>query len=488
MIDDCARHDPEVACWDEEGNAFSVYDTVKFSKSYLPKYFKHSKFPSFVRQLNLYGFRNINSECSSNPVIIMKMAYEKTLRGATFRHQNFRRGRQDLLLIIKRAPVKKEMEKEKHKAKEKGKESELQGSSSSSLIPAINKRLELVELGLRDVSSASKTSMDEMSIKLDYLISLMSNANSNSNVTMPEIPVYIKKNHNTKSSKRPRQEKSDGNFRIESPVSESDASDEIALSSTCPSSVPNDTILRNPVCPIAPAAIIGSDVSKMDAIVEEERPVAPAEITSSNISEIDAVMEEESKPCGICAPRGRDDFHEFIDSSGIVDCCEDYDVALSIDEASLVNSGDTFTNGSDEEQQMSEHICTADGLVSKMYPETINGEYESTNEACAVLIHHDVQAESAMNETDVDQEYAGTRPSDAIVVAVEVPTRAKVFRKISRRLVFALLTFILLVLVINVIMWPILLMARYQGSPSSSSDDWYSSHRGRRSSSQSADE
>ncbi|KAM4802185.1 heat shock factor protein 1-like [Urocitellus parryii] len=39
------------------GQSFLVLDEQRFAKEILPKYFKHNNMASFVRQLNMYGFR-----------------------------------------------------------------------------------------------------------------------------------------------------------------------------------------------------------------------------------------------------------------------------------------------------------------------------------------------------------------------------------------------------------------------------------------------
>ncbi|OIW18724.1 hypothetical protein TanjilG_13476 [Lupinus angustifolius] len=57
--------DPEtdtIVGWSENRDSFIVFDSHHFSKLLLPKYFKHSNFSSFIRQLNTYGFRKVDSE------------------------------------------------------------------------------------------------------------------------------------------------------------------------------------------------------------------------------------------------------------------------------------------------------------------------------------------------------------------------------------------------------------------------------------------
>ncbi|CAH0488195.1 unnamed protein product [Peronospora farinosa] len=99
-----SRCPPELASWTTNGDSFVVKQPVAFAERVIPTYFKHRNFSSFVRQLNLYGFRKVRS---ASPVLESGAEPEgmedSSPRGWwEFRHERFVRGRRDLLGEIRR--------------------------------------------------------------------------------------------------------------------------------------------------------------------------------------------------------------------------------------------------------------------------------------------------------------------------------------------------------------------------------------------------
>ncbi|MBZ3885247.1 Heat shock factor protein 3 [Sciurus carolinensis] len=79
----------------KNGHSFLVVNEQIFAKEILPKYFKHNNISSFIRQLNLYGFRKV-----------LALENGKVIQGKTvsmeFQHPFFRKGGSSLLENIKR--------------------------------------------------------------------------------------------------------------------------------------------------------------------------------------------------------------------------------------------------------------------------------------------------------------------------------------------------------------------------------------------------
>ncbi|KAK6982555.1 heat shock factor protein-like isoform X1 [Biomphalaria glabrata] len=84
----------ELIQWDSSGTSFHVFDQQRFSREILPLYFKHNNIASFVRQLNMYGFRKVTHVDQGG------LKIEKD--DLQFQHQFFQRGERDMLQFIKR--------------------------------------------------------------------------------------------------------------------------------------------------------------------------------------------------------------------------------------------------------------------------------------------------------------------------------------------------------------------------------------------------
>ncbi|KDQ28618.1 hypothetical protein PLEOSDRAFT_1015572, partial [Pleurotus ostreatus PC15] len=82
--------------WSDRGDILMVVDHERFANELLGRWFKHQNFNSFVRQLNMYGFRKVSH------------LQQGTLQSPidpkiwSFEHPCFRRGQPDLLCLIQR--------------------------------------------------------------------------------------------------------------------------------------------------------------------------------------------------------------------------------------------------------------------------------------------------------------------------------------------------------------------------------------------------
>lgn len=138
--------DPTVR-WVPGGQKFLILDPRKFSQTVLPKYFKHSKFTSFVRQLNFYGFHK-------KRIIATDLVNDDNVDATSdlgdavcFQHEFFQRDQPKLLLRIQRTTKQ---------------------TMAAAESPSQNKQKELEDLQeqMREMKKQIETSKDEFNIKL----------------------------------------------------------------------------------------------------------------------------------------------------------------------------------------------------------------------------------------------------------------------------------------------------------------------------------
>ncbi|RCH91510.1 stress-responsive transcription factor hsf1 [Rhizopus stolonifer] len=94
MVDDHSTN--ELIRWSDDGLSFLVIRHEEFAKKVLPRFFKHSNFSSFVRQLNMYGFHKVPH--LQNGVLGTEGETERW----EFSNPHFQRNQPDLLLLVTR--------------------------------------------------------------------------------------------------------------------------------------------------------------------------------------------------------------------------------------------------------------------------------------------------------------------------------------------------------------------------------------------------
>ncbi|KAG7096348.1 hypothetical protein E1B28_003792 [Marasmius oreades] len=80
-----------VVSWGPDGDCFVINDTDEFTKSVLPKFFDHSNFAVFVRQLDLYDFHKANNSFDEPAWIFRHPDFHVDSRREAFKKQTKRR-------------------------------------------------------------------------------------------------------------------------------------------------------------------------------------------------------------------------------------------------------------------------------------------------------------------------------------------------------------------------------------------------------------
>ncbi|CAO3658166.1 unnamed protein product [Rhizopus microsporus] len=94
MVNDPSTDD--LICWAENGKSFFVNRQEDFARKVLPRFFKHNKFSSFVRQLNMYGFHKVPH--LQQGVLETDSDSERW----EFSNPNFQRNKPELLTLVTR--------------------------------------------------------------------------------------------------------------------------------------------------------------------------------------------------------------------------------------------------------------------------------------------------------------------------------------------------------------------------------------------------
>ncbi|MCL7023476.1 hypothetical protein MKW94_012609 [Papaver nudicaule] len=116
MVDDASTN--SIISWCDSNDSFKIHDMIRFQKELLSKYFKHSNFSSFMRQLNTYGFRKLDPD------------------QFIFGNEKFVKGKKQLL---------KDISRRKKSQEQIGKELEQQTNNKAPVVPPCIYKVEILK-------------------------------------------------------------------------------------------------------------------------------------------------------------------------------------------------------------------------------------------------------------------------------------------------------------------------------------------------------
>jgi hypothetical protein len=103
----------DIVSWQPCGKAFKVHDTKRFAESIMPTYFNQTKYKSFLRQVNIYGFHRL-------------------IRGAengAYTHNCLVRGEPEICQHMIRTKIKNKFQRSKNRSKKSSRSSLVVSSS-----------------------------------------------------------------------------------------------------------------------------------------------------------------------------------------------------------------------------------------------------------------------------------------------------------------------------------------------------------------------
>jgi hypothetical protein len=404
VIDFCEKNDPSIAGWSDDGTTIIVKNPQTFALSHLPRYFKHSNFASFVRQLNIYGWQKVKDHDSSDGSV-------------AFYHDSFQRGRPDLLGDIKRSYKKPP---KKHSIQEEKKEEHA----------SFNTRFDEIQ-----------QQMDTLSEKLDLLISIVTSRNHNGAF------VTGKRKMRTGGNKRRRHAFDDGR---ESPVSDvTGPTDPTAVSKGSSSS----SLSSADSSPVAAVKVVPSFMLHMDVVDEEIEDFGsavgrdPRELyrdllelrASTRELDEDRHLHHSAPPEGVASMNQEqeanddDDFKKYIDNmlEG-----NGQDSAMQCQQEAVGDHhADTFVHST---------TFVADPLMSKPNPGAVHSHVQIPQSmASAVVVSHPEDGEYDEEAGD----FASSPPLTTAVAVEDAPVERKRFSRRSK-IFIAFFAFMVLVALI----------------------------------------
>jgi len=154
LMDLAARGMDDIASWGPDGASFLVHDTQRLVSEALPAYFNQSKYKSFQRQLNFYGFNRV---------------MDGPLEGS-YSHPLFRRGEEAMCHKISR--------KEHHQSQLSSSQAPLQIRPQDIIIPERTPEEE------EDVFFTAPQKPQQQQNR----VSLMENTNNTNIISVPQTP------------------------------------------------------------------------------------------------------------------------------------------------------------------------------------------------------------------------------------------------------------------------------------------------------------